>query len=107
MVSWIKRHAEFLYTSIRHRFEKVRRLFDIIDNLVLSAVTVSGLLLQSLNVLVFLSKHLRSKTYRFVVSMSLMDVLFLLVQLPFLSVPFFKHEGANASPTAAAYFEFV
>lgn len=82
-------------------------LFDTIDRRILPAVTIGGLFLQSLNFLVLLSKQLRNNAIRFLAAMSLVDVLFLLVQLPFLPVPFISSEGENASPTAAAYYEFV
>ena len=82
-------------------------LFDMIDRGVMPAVTAGGLMLQSLNMLVLLNKQLRNNAIRFLVAMSLVDVISLIVQLPFLSVPFIAHEGANASPTAAVYNEFM
>ena len=81
-------------------------LFDAIDRRVLPSVIIGGLLLQSLNVVVLLSKQLRNNAIRFLAAMSLVDVLFLLVQLPFLPMPFIAHNGVNASQTAAAYYLF-
>ena len=85
---------------------KLEWLFDAIDRRVLPSVTIGGLLLQSLNVVVLLSKQLRNNAIRFLAAMSLVDVLFLLVQLPFLPMPFIAYNGVNASPTAAAYYKF-
>ena len=95
------------YSVFDSNLAELEWIFKTIDRLVLPAVTVGGLLLQSLNVLVLLNKHLRSNAIRFLVAMNLVDVLFLLVQLPFLLVPYIAHEGANAAPTAFAYNEFV
>ena len=82
-------------------------LYDMIDRGVMPAVTAGGLMLQWLNMLVLLNKQLRNNAIRFLIAMSLVDELSLIVQLPFLSVPFIVHEGANASPTAAVYNEFM
>ena len=82
-------------------------LFDAIDRRVLPAVTIGGLLLQSLNVVVLLSKQLRNNAIRFLAAMSFVDVLFLLVQLPFLPMPFIAYDKENASPMSVAYYEFV
>ena len=82
-------------------------LFGTIDRRILPAVTIGGLLLQSLNVVVLLSKQLRNNAIRFLAAMSLADVIFLLIQLPFLPVPFIASDEANASLIAATYYEFI
>ena len=82
-------------------------LFDAIDQRVLPAVTIGGLLLQSLNVVVLLSKQLRNNAICFLAAMSFVDVLFLLVQLPFLPMPFIAYEKENASSMPVAYYKFV
>ena len=81
-------------------------LFNAIDLRVLPAVTIIGLLLQSLNVVVLLSKQLRNNAVRFLAAMSLVDVLFLIVQIPFLPVPFIARDGIFASRIATSYYEF-
>ena len=88
-------------------FIYVEWLLDAIDRQVLPAVTIGGLLLQSLNVVVLLSKHLRNNAIRFLAAMSFVDVLFLFVQLPFLPMPFLALYESNASPPVAAYYHFV
>ena len=85
----------------------VEWLLDAIDRQVLPAVTIGGLLLQSLNVIVLLSKHLHKNAIRFLAVMSFVDVLFLFVQLPFLPMPFLALDESNASPSIAAYCHFV
>lgn len=81
-------------------------LFYTIDCRMLPTVTIVGLLLQSLNVAVLLSKHLRNNAIRFLAAMSVMDVLFLFIHLPFLPIPFILQEWPNASPTAVSYYKF-
>ena len=86
---------------------KLEWLFNAIDRRILPAVTIGGLVLQSLNVVVLLSKQLRNNAIRFLAAMSLVDVLFLLLQLPFLPVPYIANDGENASSTALTYYKFV
>lgn len=102
-----KRNGEHKKSTIHTDLNKLEWVFNTIDCGVLPAVTIAGLLLQSLNAIVLLSKQLRSIAIRFLLAMCLIDVLFLLVQLPFLPVPFIERNGATVSRVATLYNEFV
>ena len=98
-----KQHESLLDDDLN----KLEWLFNTIDRRLLPAVTIGGLVLQSLNVVVLLSKQLRNNAIRFLAAMSLVDVMFLLLQLPFIPVPYIANDSENASSTALAYYKFV
>ena len=102
----ISQNEPFIYTDLKD-LGKLEWLFEAIDRRVLPTVTIGGLLLQSLNVVVLLSKHLRNNAICLLVAMSLVDVLFLVVQLPFLPMPFISPDETKRCPVTTAYFKFI
>lgn len=88
-------------------FSEIEWFLELIDCRMLPTVTIGGLLLQSLNLIVLLSKRLRNNAIRFLAAMSLVDVLFLVVHIPFLPMPFIAQNHLHISSSPNAYYNFI